>query len=540
MLATEVFRLQTRAASEDQLLSELAELARLDSGADHAEILLLMGPEHVVLRASTVAPDRVGQVKFSPHLGLTGYVLRTGEVVIRERGKGHPNELSYPGMREDDYAVSVFSPLRAEHQSVGVLILRFVRPTPWRTPDRQKLERTSDAFAICLVGWRRAYGIGAQESRLGALSQVTQTIATSPYVEEIIQLLVNVTAEQFGYKVCTVRLLDESTGELVLRATQAKSPEYQRKRSIRVGESIAGRAVLDGHPIFVADVLTEDEYIGHELAAQQGLRSMICVPLMLQERAIGVLTCYTEELHSFAPAEVKALETIAQQAAFAIERAKLQVRSTLMQEMHHRVKNNLQQVVSLLRLQLRHKHYPSIEAAINDSIGRILAISAVHDLLSREDLDRVDLKSIAESLVGHMQQSYTAAEHRISFEVRGDLIRLSMTQATQIALVLNELVQNALEHGFGDATIARPARDASGEEWKAEVHITFEQKEDLINLWVANNGKSLPADFDLLTASHLGLQIVSNLARALGGTFRLYDSLGWAVAHVQFTRATND
>jgi two-component sensor histidine kinase len=240
-----------------------------------------------------------------------------------------------------------------------------------------------------------------------------------------------------------------------------------------------------------------------------------------------VLTCYTDEIHVFEDAEIKALETIAQQAAFSIERAKLQVRHTLMQEMHHRVKNNLQQVVSLLRLQLRHKHYMSVEDAINDSIGRILAISAVHDLLSRDDLDRVGLKTVAETMVGHMQHSFASPEKNFLIDVRGEDVRLTMTQATQVALVLNELIQNALEHGLGDKV-------------SGEIHVTFERKEEEISIWVANNGNSLPAGFNIIDSANLGLQIVYNLARGLAGEFRLNDVNGWAVAEVRFTRATSD
>ncbi|MCC7101727.1 MAG: GAF domain-containing protein [Fimbriimonadaceae bacterium] len=515
---SEFVRLLAHSSSEDQLLAEAAQLAQERLQADSVDIILSTASGEVVLRASTSHPDFVGRVRFSSQKGVTGHVIETGEVVVRQLGDQHPEEIRFPGTEREEFAFEVFAPLA----DLGVLVVRYRSHEP--SPEIGEVSRE---IALALAGWRRAYEMGGHADRLGALSEVTQSIATSPYVEEIIQLLVNVTAEQFGYKVCTVRLLDESSEELVLRATQAKSSEYQRKRSIRVGESIAGRAVVEQRPIVVPDVLSEDEYIGHELAAQQGLASMICVPLTIEDHAIGVLTCYTEEPHDFSPVEISALETIAQQAAFSIERAKLQVRSTLMQEMHHRVKNNLQQIVSLLRLQLTHRHYGSIDEAINDSIHRILAISAVHDLLSREDLDRVDLKTIAETLVGHLQQSYLTPQKAFQFDVRGDHVRLSMTQATQVALMLNELLLNAVEHGFAGAE-------------GGEVHVTFEVADDRVSLWVANNGHPLPAGFDISTSGNLGLQIVTSLARGLGGTFRLYDSHSWAVAEVKFTRVTSD
>jgi two-component sensor histidine kinase len=324
--------------------------------------------------------------------------------------------------------------------------------------------------------------------------------------------------------VCTVRLLDETHQELVLRATQAPAKAYARKRAIKLGESIAGRAIAENRPIIVEDVQDDKEYIGHDLAVEQGMRSMICVPLTLQGRAVGVLSCYTGEVREFPPEEIRALETLAKQAAVSIEHAKLQVRNTLMQEMHHRVKNSLQQVAALLRLEMRQAHHKSLEEALSDVLARILAISSVHDLLSREDLDHVGIRSIAEMLVQHQMNSLISPERSIHFEVRGDDVRLNMTQATQVALVLNELIQNAVEHGFQTAT-------------SGDIHVTVEAKEGEIGLWVSNNGDPLKADFAPAKAGHLGLQIVDNLAKGLGGKFLLEDRLGWTVAEVKFSQA---
>jgi two-component sensor histidine kinase len=248
----------------------------------------------------------------------------------------------------------------------------------------------------------------------------------------------------------------------------------------------------------------------------------------VQDKPVGVLSCYTGEVRDFQGDEISALETLAKQAAISIEHAKLQVRNTLMQEMHHRVKNNLQQVASLLRLQMRHSGYKSLEEALNDCLARILAIASVHDLLSREDLDHVGIRSIAESLVHHQQSSLLLPDRTIAFEVRGEDVTLNMSQATQVALVLNELIQNAIEHGFK----ATPSGD---------VHITIEANEDEVSLWVSNNGDALPPDFDPSTQSHLGLKIVDNLARALGGgRFSIANVLGWTVAEVRFARHSGE
>lgn len=517
-----------RARNEDQLLSELALAAQAETRTQGVDLLLVEGDE-LVLRASTIGPEYVHRLRVSRQIGLGGQVFSGGvRAVIPNSLQEQPDYRTYFGYDEEPFESAVIEPLQLGGEIFGAIYFR--RQAPW-SPRADELELTS-AIAGLISGALQVFrmGLGASAGsnrRIGAVSQITDTLTRSPYLEEILQLLVNVTAQQFNYKVCTVRLLDEQNQELVLRATQATVRAYQRKRSIKLGESIAGRAIVEQRHIVVRDVQAEPDYIGHDLAVEQGLRSMICLPLTIQGRAVGVLTCYTDQVRDFEEDEVAALEAIASQAAVTIEHAKLQVRTTLMQEMHHRVKNNLQHVVSLLRLQLRHKHYKNTEEAINDSLSRILAIASVHDLLSREDLDHVGIRSIAEVLVHHQQQSFISPEKQIRFEVRGEDVRLNMTQATQVALVLNELIQNAVEHGFGAVD-------------QGDIHINIETRGEQVALWVSNNGSPLPTGFEIASHSHLGLQIVSNLARGLSGELTMEDRLGWCVSEVVFHKTVSE
>jgi two-component sensor histidine kinase len=515
--------------TREVLLFELSNLWVRLTGASSCDILYREPGDGLSLKASTIFPELNNRLKLGRGVGLCGLVLLDNEPLFLSSGaQQHPRYARYPGMEDHEFEGIVIMPLSGgAAASFGVILLR--SNGPWKLPSttRKKLLQMADTTAYVLRGYNAAYQAGANTNRLGALSEVTKTLSASPYLEEILQLLVHLTAQQFNYKVCTVRLLDETRGELVLRATQATAKAYQRKRAIALGESIAGRAISENRPIIVRDVQTEDDYIGHDLAVEQNLRSMICVPLTLQTRPIGVLSCYTSEAREFLPDEIKALETLAKQAAVSIEHAKLQVRNTLMQEMHHRVKNNLQQIASLLRLQMHHGGYRTLTEALEDCLARILAIAAVHDLLSREDLDHVGVVSIAETLVQHQTSSFIGPNRKIKFEVRGEDVGLNMTQATQLALVLNELIQNAVEHGFQDSA-------------EGEIHINVEQSQEQVSVWVSNSGDPLPPDFDPAIASHLGLKIVDNLARGLGGRFKLNNILGWTVAEVKFPRATGE
>ena len=513
-----------RVDSESSLLAEVADWLKSQTDADRCHILLPTGRNALVIRASTTHPDLADRLKMGKGVGLAGAVFESGETLVVSTGLAqHEINKKVTDLEEDEFDSAIATILETSESKIGVAYLTRKSSWPIKKAEQKRIEDAAEQAAQVITIYRAGYSAGSQSDHLGLLSEVSKTLSSSPYLEEILQLLVNTTAQRFNYLVVTVRLLNETRTELILRATQATNRAYQRKRAIKLGESIAGRAIDLQKPIIVEDVQTNPDYIGHDLAEAQGLRSMVCVPLIVQSRPVGVMSCYTGELHHFSSDEIAALETLAKQAALSIEHAKLQVRSSLLQEMHHRVKNNLQQVASLLRLQMRQSHYKSLEHALNDTLGRIQAISSVHELLSRDDLDHVSLLHIAETLVLHQQQSFISPEKKISFSVRGDEVHLNTNQATQVALIINELIQNAVEHGFESAT-------------EGEIHITVEDHSDEIALWVSNNGEPVPQGFDPVEGGKLGLQIIRSLSGGLRGSFKIENKLGWTVCEVRFSR----
>ena len=506
-----------------EVLFEIMEIARSVTRTDAAQIFL-MEPDMqtLTLAADTHAPEKVGRVSVRIGQGLTGWAAEHRRPVSVSREPwSDPRYFDYPGLDERMFQSLLCVPLVSGGELLGVVNVRTRRAYQYNANEARILARIAEQVARAIRQQERVATLETKAQRYEAVSEVGQLISSSPYLEEILQLLVSFTAERLNYKVVTVRLLDEQRDELVLRATQSESWAYRRKRSIRVGESFAGQAVLERRIITTEDVMTAPEYIGADLAAEQGLRSMACVPLMIGENVIGVMTCYTDDKRQFSRVELSALEALAKQAAIAIEHAKLQVRTTLMQEMHHRVKNSLQQIVSLLRLQLSEGQHRSVPEVINDSLGRILAIANVHDLLSREDLDRVGIRAIADTLSQYHQQSLLLPGKQIHIDVKGENFPLSMTQATQVALIINELIQNAIEHGF-------KTHD------EGEIHVSVSADKDDVIIRVSNSGDRLAEDFDLSVDSHLGLKIVKNLSKAVGGNFVMEMRFNWVVAEVIF------
>jgi len=155
------------------------------------------------------------------------------------------------------------------------------------------------------------------------LGKVSSTIVSEMYLEDILKIIVAMTAEVMGSKVCSLMLLNEKGDELKLAATQSLSKDYLNKANVKVGQSISGRAVSEKKPITIIDVKKDPKYMFPEIAKKEKLCSMLAVPLMVKGKVIGVLNCYTSKKHKFTSREIKLVSAVGNQAAIAIHNRKL-------------------------------------------------------------------------------------------------------------------------------------------------------------------------------------------------------------------------
>jgi NAD+ synthetase len=165
-----------------------------------------------------------------------------------------------------------------------------------------------------------------------ALTIISKAITSDQYLEDILRLIVMVTAEVMNSSVCSLWLLDEREGVLRLRATQSINTEYLRDRVLKVGEGIVGKVVAENQPYIAPNVLTDPYYKEKELARSMGLVSMISVPMRVKDRVIGVINCYTSHPHVFSDLQMNLFTAVANQAAVAIENTELIVKTKVIQE----------------------------------------------------------------------------------------------------------------------------------------------------------------------------------------------------------------
>ena len=170
------------------------------------------------------------------------------------------------------------------------------------------------------------------QKQIKALTEISQAISSDQYLDDILKLIVTVTAKVMGSKICSLWILDEKEKVLKIRATQAISEEYLKERSLKLGEGVVGYVAEQKTFLAILDVLKEPRYKEKDLARKEGLISMLSVPLIVKDKVIGVINVYTSYPHEFTETERDILTVVANQAAICIESTELMVKTKVIQE----------------------------------------------------------------------------------------------------------------------------------------------------------------------------------------------------------------
>jgi two-component sensor histidine kinase len=278
----------------------------------------------------------------------------------------------------------------------------------------------------------------------------------------------------------------------------------------------------------------------HALAA--GFRSNFYIPILIKHRAAGFFNFLSREPNKFPPNDIELIKAICLHVGGAFDRAQLfaEVRrraadrselidalyaeikqrnevearlreslaekETLLKEIHHRVKNNMQVITSLLRLQANAESRWPVADLLHECEARVTSMALVHELLFQSpDRNRVDLAEYLKRLIAHLHSFGDSDSRRIEVVNSLGRARMGVNVAMPCGLILNELVCNAFKHAF-----------PGGCRGKVEVSLA-PAGVDALTLSVRDDGAGMPADFDLASASTLGYQLIGALARQLDG-----------------------
>ncbi len=198
----------------------------------------------------------------------------------------------------------------------------------------------------------------------------------------------------------------------------------------------------------------------------------------------------------------------------------LESQMALVREVHHRVKNNLQILASIMRMEARRAEHKETRTALEEGVHRILSVAVVHEYLSQNARGKINLQEVAHRILSQFERGLIHPDRQIQFSVKGPDIWLPAERATQCALVINELVQNAIEHGLADRI-------------RGAIDIVLMDDGGQVTILVRDNGRGLPEGFDLSQNAHLGLNIVKSMVeRDLRGKFELKNGAQGATAAI--------
>lgn len=319
----------------ESVLKHIVDVVVEVTKADACLLYLLSDSrEELILRASkNPHPKLIGRITIGLGEGITGWVARERtRVVIPSNASDDPRFKFFHNLPEDRYQAFVSVPIMAKKEVVGVINVQHKRPRRCRPDELALLSTIANQVGGAIENARLYAEMKRKALQLDTLSQVSETVASNRLIDDVLHLIVTMTAQMMNSKICSIMLRDPEGDELRIVATQSLSEQYRRKPSLRLGQSISGRAVQERRPIVVADVTKERGYMYPDMARKEGLCSLLSVPMMIRDKAVGVVNSYTSVPHAFTAEEVKVMQTIANQAAIAIEHATLQEKSFEMQE----------------------------------------------------------------------------------------------------------------------------------------------------------------------------------------------------------------
>jgi signal transduction protein with GAF and PtsI domain len=375
----------------EAILKHIVEVVVEVTKADACLLYLLSdSQDELILRASkNPHPKLIGRITIGLGEGITGWVAQERtRVVIQSNANDDPRFKFFHNLPEDRYQAFVSVPIMAKKEVVGVINVQHKRPKRYQPDEMALLSTIANQVGGAIENARLYDQMQRKALQVETLSQVSETVASNRLIKDVLQLLVSMTAQMMNSKICSIMLLDEASGELRIAATQSLSEQYRRKPNLKIGQGISGRAVKDRRPIIVLDVLTDRDYMYPDMAKKEGLCSLVSVPMMVREKALGVINSYTSVPHVFTGEEVKLLQAIANQAAIAIEH------TTLIEKSHE-----MQEALAVRKIMERAKGYLMRSKKLTEE--------EAFKLIQRQSMDfRKSMREIAEAvlLAGELDQ----------------------------------------------------------------------------------------------------------------------------------------
>jgi two-component system, sensor histidine kinase PdtaS len=496
-------RAATASLNLEEMLRTVVSVVAEAAGTDTCAVYLYSPEEDILtLRAAVgLNPAAIGETRMRLGVGITGQAARTRQLIATDDAPSHPDYVYDPLLGEEPYHSHVSVPLMLgpERRLIGVLNCHKRERHQLRPNEEEFLRTVAGELAIAIEN-AQLYGLAGRRLRLKVrelttLQQISATLASTIDLAETL----NIVAEQACdlARAERVEIYRSRGGAITLLASDGDSGDpFDAAQVERTLEAVMGTPRGEG-------------------PGERTAHGLLCVPLRSARGTLGGICLRFGPGQAPHEDQLALLRAFSNMAAVAIERAELygeakralEVKSALLQEMHHRVRNNLQTVAALLSMQARRGGGAGWAAPLLEAVNRIGSIAAVHDLLSREDIGHTTIAAVAQKVVEEASATLVPRSLALSYDVPERGVVVPSRQATILALLINELVANAIGHGMAGRK-------------RGHLRVVADRGErDQIVLRVEDDGQGPPEGFDLEARAGLGLTIARTLVRAdLHGT----------------------
>ncbi len=383
---------------------------------------------------------------------------------------------------------------------------------------------------------------------LALLNRASQALTSTLDMDQVLTTILEEMRHLLDVTAASVWLIDRKTDELVCQQVIGPQKEIVHGGRLAPGRGRAGWVARAGESLIVPDAWADERYF-KDVDQQTGLplRSILTIPLRVarsetgHDGAIGVLQVVDTQVDRFQPTDLRLAESLATTAAIAIENARLyeqtrqdaETKSVLLDEISHRVKNNLSAIIGLLYTELRYADMDSqatYQSVIQNLVNQVRGLATVHSLLSASGWAPLRLGELVGPVIRSSLQTLPHDKH-VSVSVEDVIpspVHVTPDQAQNLALVINELATNTVKHALQDRDTAH-----------ITVRVTTEIEGDGVQVEFRDDGPGYPEEVLRLERHNVGLDLVQNVVRKnLRGELSLYNDHG-AVAVIKFKEEAN-
>ncbi len=378
----------------------------------------------------------------------------------------------------------------------------------------------------------------ARSRELALLNSAGRAFVSSLELDQVLVTVLDQVRRIIEIVACSIWLVDPKSGDLLCREVASPKDDIVRGWRLAPGQGLVGWVIKHGESLNIPDVRTDQRHFkGVDKRTGLQLRSILGVPLQTKNGIFGVLQLVDEAENRFSPDDMRLAESLATLAAIAIENARLytqtqqyaKTKTLLLQEVNHRVKNNLTAIVGMLYIEQRHVQQAgdrrSYATIMDDLVNRIKGLLTVHQMLSASDWSSLTLSELARQVINSALQVLSPDKQVLVDVLAAVPVVVTPKTAHHLAIVINELATNVIKYVVSTKETAQ-----------ITVRITPEPDGETLRIEFRDDGPGFPAEVLRSEGRNVGLYLIENTVRhSLRGEITLRNDNG-AVVTIRFAK----